>query len=103
MFVRPMVIADQVHIPMFGHIGFDVPQEREELLMAAPGLALRQYAAIGRIERREQGRLLALALQYNLSSYDAAYLHLALREQLPVAPRDAVLAEAARPVGVGVA
>jgi predicted nucleic acid-binding protein len=45
--------------------------------------------------------LLSLALRFQLSSYDAAYLELALRLQLPIATRDADLAEAAWAAGVG--
>jgi predicted nucleic acid-binding protein len=48
------------------------------------------------------GQLLALALRYDLTSYDATYLELALRLQLPVATQDAALAEAACIAGVGV-
>jgi len=51
----------------------------------------------------EPGLLLALALRYELTSHDAAYLELALRMQLPIATQDAALAEAARTAGVGVA
>lgn len=50
----------------------------------------------------DAGQLLALALRYDLTSYDAAYLDLALRQQLPIATQDAALAEAARLAGVGV-
>jgi predicted nucleic acid-binding protein len=46
--------------------------------------------------------LLSLALRFQLSSDDAAYLELALRLQLPIATRDADLAEAAWAAGVGV-
>lgn len=45
---------------------------------------------------------LALALQYNLTSYDAAYLHLAMRLQLPIAAKDSALRQAAFSAGVGV-
>lgn len=45
--------------------------------------------------------LLALALRYDLSSYDAAYLELALRLQLPIATKDGPLREAAMMSGVG--
>jgi predicted nucleic acid-binding protein len=45
---------------------------------------------------------LSLALRYDLTSYDAAYLELALRLQLPIATQDAALMEAARAAGVGV-
>ncbi len=47
------------------------------------------------------GALLALALRFGLSSYDAAYLELALRLQLPLATTDAALREAAMTSGVG--
>lgn len=46
--------------------------------------------------------LLALALRHDLSVYDATYLELALRTQLPIATQDAALASAARASGVGV-
>jgi predicted nucleic acid-binding protein len=46
--------------------------------------------------------LLSLALRFQLTSYDAAYLELALRLQLPIATRDDELAEAAWAAGVGV-
>jgi len=46
--------------------------------------------------------LLSLALRFGLTSYDAAYLELALRLQLPIATRDQELAEAAWAAGVGV-
>jgi len=46
--------------------------------------------------------LLSLALRFGLTSYDAAYLELALRLQRPLATRDSDLAEAAWASGVGV-
>ncbi|MCL2645144.1 MAG: type II toxin-antitoxin system VapC family toxin [Betaproteobacteria bacterium] len=49
----------------------------------------------------EPGLLLGLALRYELTAYDAAYLELALRMQLPIATQDEALAEAARMAGVG--
>jgi predicted nucleic acid-binding protein len=45
--------------------------------------------------------LLALALRFGLSSYDAAYLELALRRQLSLATQDEALREAALAAGVG--
>lgn len=44
---------------------------------------------------------LAIALQYGLTSYDAAYLGLAIRLQLPIATNDSALKEAAGRAGVG--
>lgn len=53
-------------------------------------------------EPPDAGQLLALALRYDLTSYDATYLDLALRRQLPIATQDDALAQAARLAGVGV-
>lgn len=49
---------------------------------------------------RAFGEILALARQEGLSSYDAAYLDLALRRGLPLASRDKALIQAARRAGV---
>lgn len=49
----------------------------------------------------ERGHVLSLALRFGLSSYDAAYLELALRRQVPIATTDAALREAAVASGVG--
>ena len=53
------------------------------------------------IDRETPGpaELLALALRYNLSSYDAAYLELALRLQIPIATKDEPLQAAAQAAG----
>ena len=45
---------------------------------------------------------MALALRYQLSSYDAAYLDLAQRLRLPMATTDGALHDAAVAAGVGV-
>jgi predicted nucleic acid-binding protein len=47
--------------------------------------------------------LLALALRFGLRTYDAAYLELALRLQLPLATGEGPLREAAIASGVGIA
>lgn len=47
--------------------------------------------------------ILPLAREHKLSSYDAAYLELALREGLPLATRDHKLRLAARHAGVALA
>lgn len=56
------------------------------------------------IDRETPGpaAILALALRYDLSSYDAAYLEIALRRQMPIATSDEALREAAWAAGVGV-
>jgi predicted nucleic acid-binding protein len=48
------------------------------------------------------GELLGLGLRFGLSAYDAAYLELALRMQLPIATKDGPLHDAAVASGVGV-
>jgi predicted nucleic acid-binding protein len=52
------------------------------------------------VERAWQ-KTLDLAQQYRLSTYDAAYLELALRRGVPLATGDGALAKAARLSGVG--
>lgn len=46
--------------------------------------------------------LVPLARQHHLTVYDAAYLHLAIRLDLPLATNDEALASAARDVGLEV-
>ena len=48
-----------------------------------------------------RSELLALALRFGLSTYDAAYLELALRLQCPVATQDDAMRLAALAAGVG--
>lgn len=50
----------------------------------------------------DPAHLLMLCLKYDLTAYDAAYLELALRLQLPIATVDTALADAAHASGVGV-
>ena len=49
-----------------------------------------------------QRQLFELAMRYKLSSYDAAYLELAMRHGLPIATQDAQLKDAAFAAGVAV-
>ncbi|MDR1661071.1 MAG: type II toxin-antitoxin system VapC family toxin [Azoarcus sp.] len=51
----------------------------------------------------EASLLLTLALRYDLTTYDAVYIELGLRHQLPIATQDSALAEAAAAAGIGVA
>ena len=46
------------------------------------------------------GEILSLARDQDLSTYDAAYLELSIREALPLATRDKALAAAAKRCGV---
>ena len=49
-----------------------------------------------------RSELLALALRFGLTSYDASYLELALRLQWPLATQDTALRDAALASGVGI-
>jgi predicted nucleic acid-binding protein len=49
---------------------------------------------------RDWGAVLTIAQQSELSTYDAAYLELALRLDIPLATLDAQLAEKAMTLGV---
>jgi predicted nucleic acid-binding protein len=71
-------------------------QEAHEVLDQVGALAIM-------VDRDTPGpaAILTLALRYDLTSYDTAYLELALRLQLPIATQDAALTEAARAAGVG--
>ena len=55
------------------------------------------------VDRRSVGpsEILGLSLRFGLSSYDAAYLELALRQRVPVATQDERLRAAALASGVG--
>jgi len=68
-----------------------------QFLAAMDGLPI----TIDSIQARPS-ELFALALRYGLSAYDAVYLDLALRLQLPLATQDAALREAALASGVGI-
>lgn len=57
-------------------------------------------AVEGPMEIESLDRLLALGREHRLSSYDAAYLDLAMRERLPIATRDRALKAAAQAAGV---
>ena len=48
------------------------------------------------------GRTRQLSIEHDLTSYDAAYLELALRRRRPLASRDAALVKAGRSAGLDV-
>lgn len=52
--------------------------------------------------KQSLGRTMVLARSYGLSSYDAAYLELAVRESLMLASLDKMLIKAAKKAGVGI-
>lgn len=68
---------------------------------------LRSLAALDiRIDDESAGRVLTdvhrLALQYRLTSYDAAYLELSLRRKLPLATLDEELRQSCKAAGIAV-
>ena len=57
-------------------------------------------AVAARVAVDDMSALVGLGRDHALSAYDAAYLHLALQEHLPLATRDRALRAAARSAGV---
>lgn len=53
MFVRGVVVDDEMDVELGWHFLVDVPQEAEELLMPMTGFALRENVAVGDIKRGE--------------------------------------------------
>ena len=54
MFVRAVIIDDQMHVEVLRDVQFDVPQEAQELLMPVARLALREHLAIGDVQSGKQ-------------------------------------------------
>jgi predicted nucleic acid-binding protein len=80
-------------------------EKRQQLDVKASELFVRQLQQLSifsdsQTANRVFSDTLLLARQYQLSSYDAAYLELALREGLPIASLDKDLLKAAASVGV---
>jgi predicted nucleic acid-binding protein len=76
--------------------------EQRDLEMAIMLLERLEIEVDPEAATRAFAEIVALARQFRLTSYDAAYLDLALREGLPLATRDTHLASAARRAGVEV-
>lgn len=75
---------------------------RQELEKGLALLSDFRIAIDDECDRHSWGRTLALASDHDLTSYDAAYLELALRRELPLATFDRALLQAAPRVGVKV-
>lgn len=103
------LVSDVAHVPALWPLEFSnvvrkaltakkITEERaREIMQIQAGLSLIVHADVP-----DPAENMALALRYNLSSYDAAYLDLALRLRLPVAAVDGALRDAAVAAGVGV-
>ena len=60
MFVRGIVVHNQVHVEWFGYTGVQAAQKREKLLMPVVGLVLGEGRTGGDVERGESsGRAVA--------------------------------------------
>ena len=63
MFVRAVVIDDQMHMEPLRHAGIEVAQKAQELLMAMAGFALSDDPTIGDVERgKRSGRPMPLVV-----------------------------------------
>lgn len=82
-----------------------VGERRERLTQAGTAEAMRLLGQLPlRVDERSgfslMNDVLALARQYSLTTYDAAYLELALRLHMPIATLDSSLRKAAKLAGV---
>lgn len=107
--IRERLLAETAHVPALWALEFAnvlrkaVTSGKVDLVIAAEIAALQaDLPLVVHAEASAPIDNLRLALQYGLSSYDADYLALAMRLNLPLATRDAALREAARAAGVGV-
>ena len=85
--------------------GLLVAERRKTIAAPERRLALERLSALSlavdEVNARDAfGRTSALAEQYGLSVYDAAYLELALRRNLPLGTRDRALLSAAERSGI---
>ena len=55
MFVGGVVVDDEMDVEGLGHVGVDVAQEGEELLVSMATFALREHLAGGHVQGGEQG------------------------------------------------
>ena len=86
--------------------GLTVAERRKRITQATVAELLDAFGALPIQVRSAAGidrlpHLVAVARQHTLSVYDATYLDLAAREQLPLATIDKQLRRAARKMGVG--
>jgi predicted nucleic acid-binding protein len=83
--------------------GLVINERRHRVTEQESARFLEEISGLATVDQSpEEVALMALARKHRLSVYDAAYLELALREELPLATLDAALAAAARQEGVPV-
>ena len=100
--------TDRAHVPVIWELELTnvlrTACMRQRMHAQRAQAVLTQLAALPiSVDRHPVARseLLALSLRFGLSTYDAAYLELALRLQCPIATRDEALLAAAMAAGVG--
>lgn len=74
----------------------------QQLCAAAESLGIAAEPAGGRAAPSSPTARLKLALAHHLTSYDAAYIELALQQGIPIATQDARVISAAERVGIPV-
>jgi len=74
MFVRPIVVHNEMQIEMGRRLGVNLLEEPDELLMAMPRQAIADYVPIKQVQRGKQGRR-AMAFIVMRPSPTAALLH----------------------------
>lgn len=109
--VLDALIACTAHVPAVWPLEIGnvllVAERRKRLSEADSTRFLALLAALPiHVEQEPPARMtteiLSLAREHGLSSYDASYLDLAMRKELPIATRDSALIRAAKKVKVAV-
>lgn len=54
--VGPVVVAHHVHVEPVGHLGVDLPEERDELGVPVPAVRGADHGPVGNVHRGEQAR-----------------------------------------------
>ncbi len=107
--LRRIEVGDEAMVPPLWFLevanGLLVAERRKTIAASERRLALQRLSALGLTvdeanARDAFGQTSALAEQYGLSVYDAAYLELAIRRGLPLCTRDRALQSAAERSGI---
>jgi predicted nucleic acid-binding protein len=91
-FIWPAEFANATHTLVNRGVLSEVLGDEMLVLGESFGLLVERAPALGRIYR--------ISRQHRLSAYDAAYLELAVRMNIPLATRDAALKAAAESIGL---
>lgn len=107
--LKRIEVGDEAVVPPLWFLevanGLLIAERRKTMTAGERRLALERLGALGIAvdeanARDAFGPTLALAEQYGLSVYDAAYLELAVRRSLPLGTRDRALQSAAERSGI---